>query len=1278
MSPFPDDLVSKAVYQQRFAGLALADVDLQTYKTWDVFLPRNYRILVPIDVQAFVVPEQGGEATVPVGAVMGDPEAFGASQVRPAGVHLHWALPDKLLAGVADQTAKKLVMPALPDRWVVVRTLLPEGASTAYATGWVVDATNGVVVPLTSFAGTIDPTGGTALTPLDATSRGTLLWSATYTGAERRFTLHDPLTDLPGLEPIAPNGFHRNIATYTVAGWWTRLGEDPLASAFSRRGVRDRAQSLGWTLPEDGEDAILEDVDPRVQRRFASAGLKSRQSTTTVTRVEKYSSSKSTYAEAAPIAKMPVEGVVNQIVGIASTRYNTLLHGSVVGVPIDGDVGSADDRPARQDVTGAVGLDVDDVASAFAAPGFGLAPDRRQLAERLFAAFTSNMLTRLSTSDGLVDVEEHEHADGFWPMPGKPLPGSTADRLRTEDHVPYSPTQVGRKSRAGQRHVDTGIVGSLVLESSISWRGGVIGLKTVADHQSAKAKAPSPPTASPTAPSAPPPESRTVTRPAPRMFRPAPVVVGLRSIKPSLRHHGDGLYDNGKLRCRFPAEVKARFKGAIDGATILPTLGNGAIPPEVLRVVREAIVYDGYSWKWLAASAARPGLDESAIATRLQAEMTRIYGTNARYDASGATAVSEFVSGGHADGGVWAAYDVQKISVQKQVAAEVARFSLLDGAPPSPVAITTWRQPWVPLFLDWQVRIDGADRLEGWALGDLDFTGAPAANDLTRTFVGRSTISTGVGKAIQQAIKLWIDEEDARDLAGASQLSEADEASLKTLGNLVGSLDLVSASLDGLREQLLGIPYSGFIVRERSAPEEDAKPTATGLPTPFFGGELTIERLRVVDAFGRTLDLGVDAVPTTRSLELPGKPASVRLPPRIQHGARWLLRLVDPSADITADPTTAAEAYVDQLRGPDAVTPVSGFLLPDHVDEALEVFDRDGNPLGQVMHDTVTDAVTWEPAPGRPLPPDAGPMAAIPEHAQHAALVAAGLVQADITTRHSGEPATHSTLSAMLRAIDSTLWSVDTFAALGSPTVAGLVGRPIAVVRATVMLDVPDDVDEVVVTAPGGAEARAAAFAALEDLEFPFRIGELGRSDDAVLGFFVDDDYTHFHIVDKVVASTAPQSGRHTGHLGLLGASPVVEAIDHPFIVPEDTLFIRPGKVRTLTILMLPAGKVHLTSGILPRKALQLADVWVTPGLEKLSPSIRVGPLLVDPAEIRLPNVSSLPKGQVFTRRTGPLTWRDDPILASTTNAYLPRMPHEIQEGWIRVGPKLTAEGQPT
>ena len=56
---------------------------------------------------------------------------------------------------------------------------------------------------------------------------------------------------------------------------------------------------------------------------------------------------------------------------------------------------------------------------------------------------------------------------------------------------------------------------------------------------------------------------------------------------------------------------------------------------------------------------------------------------------------------------------------------------------------------------------------------------------------------------------------------------------------------------------------------------------------------------------------------------------------------------------------------------------------------------------------------------------------------------------------------------------------------------------------------------------------------------------------------------------------------------------------------------------------MLPIGRVHLTSGVLPRKDLALSDDWVTPGLRRLIPSVRVGPVLVDPAEIRFPLVDA-------------------------------------------------------
>lgn len=1283
ITPTPDTLRS-AVYTARFAALARADVDLGTWATWDRRLPRNTRILVPLDVQAFVVPAQHGEATVRVGGVMDDPEPFADGVVRPTGVHLHWALPDALLRGEDvedDAGAHHLRMTPLPDRWVVVRTVLPEGATAAYATGWVVDAVHGVVIPLATWSGGVPPevlAAGDApvLDPLDAAARGTLLWTATYEGAVHRFTLHDGLEDLAGLEGLAPRGLHGGRAVYTVAGWWSAAGQDPLAGAAGSTALRRRLTELGWEVTNDGQDELEDEDDPYVSTLETYAGLTSPPTTTKVTTTTQHATTQVRRSNVAQYAALPVEEVSEVIQGIAVQRYHTLLHGSVLGVPVDGSDSGSDDRPDPGQVSGSLGLDVDDIAAALALPGIGTRVAERSAAERLCAAFTGDLLSRISTSDGLADLEEREHSDGFWGMPGPPLPGAHADRLRTEDSAPLGPSHVGRKGRADARETPG-------LRTKTRWKTGVVPLAatggaadgpkrsdaTEEDDRARRGDAPA---------------SRDVVRAAPRLFRPAPVMVGLRGVRPSLRHHGDRAFDDGMLRCRYPGEVVTGIQGVVDAATILPTLGNGALPPEVLGLVREAVVLDGYSWRWLVEAARRPDVDVEALTHRVEAEMVRLYGTYGRYDPSGVAAVSGAGEDGgpRVDGDGWQRYGGPMTQVHAGIASEMARFALVAGTPPSPVALTTWRQPWLPLFLEWQVRLEGSAHLAGWELIGTDLTrpdptGAPPEPAVTRTVTGRSPVNAGVATALTTAIDRWLVEEAARDatVPSTSQLSDADEAALDRLADLLRPLDVVSASLDGIREGLLGIPYSGLVVRP-AASDGSAKPPATGLPVPLFGGTLTVERLRVVDAFGRVLEVPAVGLVTTTTLEVAGQPSTVRLAPRVQHAARWLLRLVDPGYPLADDPAHAPEAYVDQLRAALAVSPVSGFLLPDHVDEALEVFDRDGNPLGQVMHDSVTDAVTWETAPGRPLPPDAGPLAGIPAHAQHAALVAAGLIRNDVDTRH-GATAAASSLSTLLRAIDSTLWGVDTFAALGSPTVAGLVGRPVAVVRATLRLETPDDVDEVQVTAPGGAPARRAAFAALAEELVPVRIGELGRSDDAVLGFFVDDDYTRFHVVDRVVASAALAGGRHTGHLGLLGGVPEPDPIVHPYLELEDTLLVRPGRTVRLTVLMLPAGKMHLTSGILPRKAVELADTWVTPGLVRVVPSLRIGPVLVDPAEIRLPNVASLGGGGVFTRRTGPLTWRDDPILASTTNAYLPPVPHEVQEGWIRVDPETSPEVGP-
>ena len=86
------------------------------------------------------------------------PAPFDPGVVRDPGVHLHWAMPDALLRGTLATTAGRRrrtgsALPALPDRWLVLRLLVPNGAPQAAVRGWVICADIGTVVDLAALAG---------------------------------------------------------------------------------------------------------------------------------------------------------------------------------------------------------------------------------------------------------------------------------------------------------------------------------------------------------------------------------------------------------------------------------------------------------------------------------------------------------------------------------------------------------------------------------------------------------------------------------------------------------------------------------------------------------------------------------------------------------------------------------------------------------------------------------------------------------------------------------------------------------------------------------------------------------------------------------------------------------------------------------------------------------------------------------------------------------------------------------------------------------------------
>ena len=438
-----------------------------------------------------------------------------------------------------------------------------------------------------------------------------------------------------------------------------------------------------------------------------------------------------------------------------------------------------------------------------------------------------------------------------------------------------------------------------------------------------------------------------------------------------------------------------------------------------------------------------------------------------------------------------------------------------------PVAVTAWSQPWSPIWLEWEIELTLSDRLDGWALGAVDMEN-PAGNpgDIKKTIAGRSPVNTGVARTLVNAIDTWIKLEEQRDDAGEGE-GEASDKVEDELGDIVGHLrnvDLVSASLNGIFDNLLGLPTSVDGQLQKRVGDEIRKILPEGVPRLLYSGRLRLKRGRVIDAFGRVLNLAADKA-LYPARELLKAPNAMRMRPRLARPARWLFRFADPG-DPTALPR---EASIDQAQPELMVNPVSGYLLPDLIDEALEVFDADGQPLGQLMHEPIGGGVTWDPPPGREGPADAGPLFGLPDRQRPLGLFAAAMVEADARVRR-GLPSAddaESALSAFLRAVDTTLWTVDAFASLGTPHIAGLVGRPMAVVRATLRLQIKDDLEDLDLSDPENLAAREQAYADLADRGFPVRLGELTRDDDGLYGFFVNDDYTRFHLVDKLVARQA-------------------------------------------------------------------------------------------------------------------------------------------------------------
>jgi len=352
------------------------------------------------------------------------------------------------------------------------------------------------------------------------------------------------------------------------------------------------------------------------------------------------------------------------------------------------------------------------------------------------------------------------------------------------------------------------------------------------------------------------------------------------------------------------------------------------------------------------------------------------------------------------------------------------------------------------------------------------------------------------------------------------------------------------------------------------------------------------------------------------------------------------------------------QANTDPQSG-NTISPVCGYLMPNHLDAALEFFDVDGTNLGFVRpQDGKT--IGWEEAPGQPSTVGQDPARAIPNGFSAGiakALIQWGIADAGVSTE------TDNALQALLRVIDSALWAVDPYGHTGDEHLSLLVGHPVVVVRALLRLELQEPI-----------QSDLANLTVI-----PVKLGALAHWQDGLFGYFVNDDYTSLHCSDAAAAGLARLVGPNQGFLQPINLVPQHFAdfatdtgnspVNHPYIDTSGILWIRPNQDVNLTLLVEPHTVVHATAGLLPQKEIGLRREWTAEALAKLSPTFRFGPLLVDPKRIRMPIPTDIEGTLSWDYRADANTWAEAPVTNATQDALLPSDPPSGTEGWLRLTP---------
>jgi hypothetical protein len=1209
-------------------------------------------ILVPISVAAHLVRT---EQTAP--QLGGAP--FNREAKLEPGVHLHWALPDALTcARIPPKGSDALALfPGVPDLWLVVR-LNPGGAAGPRRRqrswrAWVVDSRTQSVAPFDSnwqppalparrpihtAAGLLPPATRIGYSGwgqiIKQTAAFDPLVAAYYPAARRRFGFHDPLEDLPGAV---------GQVSYVVIGWYADPNDDPLFRSKDREALLKSWKLIPNTIPIKIKGMPVnshttaapaaptwQPASLRIAQQGAAAPARLRR-LQRGTQVRGTPAARQAQAEglAARFARAPAiaAAAAPQQISIADPRNQLgmpaemICHGSVFEVSLRG----------TNTMEASLGGEVRLYPSI-----------TRALAEIASLRIDSEKLDQ-PTQDGMardVDfvemlIQELDHQKG---TVGGVLDLPGAAHARTFQGIP------GKSSFYARMDICPGTVAAPITAQAVSFAQDPPDPNTPQPPGSGQR-----PPWRPPPPPQPEPPAACLHMPAALRRTPGPLPQGPPS-SPSYKLALEPLLANWRN------EVRTAHEAAVDGAgqpisdrliyvhdfrkqAQSPgqglTSGDGSDESGWWLDVESDAELDQLFLLTVGANVRLPSSDYlyeqpgprwyrpwSPQVVLLGAGRSYRFGADGSFEDDGflrcreaPQIVTDFTINGHtvtaqslADTTALADPDLPgeaRLLVEESILLDSESSALMDapaggptghnpfqlavrglwlrsvrppgdlhardalsfrGTLPSPIGFSVWNaRQFDPLFLDVDYSHPYSSVADDWKLDEhhVECTPAsdpPAPADGVLRFAERAHISTTLAEVLDSAL-LSKQTLDPRGTLIRTPIN-------KTLKpDTFKKMAMISAALTGFDQALIDQHQRG----ERT-------------------GALRLNRVELVDVFGVRRVWSGPIAPESPDGG-PQLPYWTQLTPRLPGWSRLQFRLQPPDTQEQASSASSA---------------ICGFLLPDFVEHALEVYDGTGAALGQLVNvlpppntPFTALAIQFEAHPWAAcaLAPGEDPIGVIKDDTLRD-LVAGVRAQTAIVAAGRG---VENGLTAMLRVLDTIRGTLDP-TAKSSDRRLRMIGEPIVVLSAQLMLETTSATKpEQLIADPPLVEAAAP--------RVPVRIGDLTRPDDGVLGCFIagtPPEASRFAAVSSAAATGAIRSA-------LIGDGTRVPAT-HPFVAEQASLLhLAPGEKPQVVVLADTRGEIYVTSGVLPRKKISIPREMLDAALQRLQPTFHIGPLLALP-----------------------------------------------------------------